>query len=297
MNITYYTQEQFTVAVKPYEEYFNAELMPIKNILKLPKWGMAKKILYVIMNNGADIVGFARVQPVRVSRDIKSSYYGKSAACFIQHLYDIQDVFFFKKYRGQRLCTLFISQIRNTAPVEKISLFAVSVASDNVPAIRCYRRAEFIDIAPNDALAKHFNDFWKINNLNHMIVSKQTIISDNDKLNAKIKKIMKDEFGISNIYVNDMIYLTNLVGIVAMGPGILNIKFIRSFGEHYSYAIDPDITEEYILEIIKNNATPGPVTRAIKSGQYRELTNIVPDKVTKVHKIITDWAWEVAPLD
>ena len=62
--------------------------MPIKDILKLPKW--AKKIIYVIMNKGPDIVGFARVQPIR-----------KCATKFTQYLYDIQDVFIFKKYRGQ----------------------------------------------------------------------------------------------------------------------------------------------------------------------------------------------------
>jgi hypothetical protein len=297
MNITYYTQEQFTVAVKPYEEYFNAELMPIKEILKLPKWGMAKKIIYVIMNNGADVVGFARVQPVRITRDIKSRYYGEQAAYFIQYLYDIQDLFIFKKYRGQKLCTMFITYIRNTAPVEKMSLFVVSVAADNVPAVRCYKRAEFIDIDPYDALAKHFNEFWKRIDLKYMIISRQTVVFDNDKLNDKIKKLMNDEFGISNIYVEDMIYLTNPSGIVAKGPGILNIRFMMSFGEHYRYSIDPEITEAYILEIIKKAVTIGPVTKAIKAGQYRELTNIDPEKVTRVHKLITNWAWEVAPLD
>jgi hypothetical protein len=67
-------------------------------------------------------------------------------------------------------------------PVEKLSLFVVSVATDNISAIQCYKRTGFIDITPNDALSKHFNNFWKTTNFKHMIVSKQTI--DNDKSNA-----------------------------------------------------------------------------------------------------------------
>lgn len=292
MNITYYNQEQFLTAAVKYETQFDAELMPIKNIMKLPKWGMVKKIIYVIMNEGANIVAFARVQPVRTPKTLQSAYYGKCATRFIQHLYDIQDLFIFKKYRGQKLCTEFISYIRTTAPVESTSLFVISLSTNNVPALRCCKRAEFIEINPDDELAKCFDEFWKkapvpIADAKHMIVSRKTLIPDNDKFNAKVKKLMKDEFGISNHYVDNMIYLTNASGIVSLGPGILNTKFLKAFGEHFSKTIHPLNTEWYILEVLNE-------TKESSRNKYSVPVN--PDQVRRVHQIITNWAWEVAPL-
>ena len=68
-------------------------------------------------------------------------------------LYDIQDLFLFKKYHGRKLCAPFVEAIRDHAPVAGNAAFMLSVDPENVPAVKCYKRAEYTVIAPEDELA------------------------------------------------------------------------------------------------------------------------------------------------
>lgn len=145
MYVNYYNHIN---ALYRYEEFFNAEYMPIKFIAELPKW--AKKVIYVVMNKGRDIVAFARVQQV------------------MPNLYDIQDVFIFSKFRGCGLCSDFISTIVKTAPVSANKTFIVSLLPDNEPAFKCYKRAKFVEIGADSKLAVLFNKFWKRIDFIHM---------------------------------------------------------------------------------------------------------------------------------
>lgn len=306
MNIQYYTEEQFIVAVKPYEEIFNTELMTIKNILKLKKWGSRKKIKYVIMEDDINIIGFARIQSIKVPKDLISIYFGKYATRFIQYLYDIQDVFIFSKYRDKKLCNYFITNLIKNAPVEKLSLFVVSVDVNNLKAYKCYKHANFIEIEQTDQLAIFFDNFWHKYKFKHLIISKQQPIKDNEQFNMKVAKLIKDVFSITK-NTDDIIYLKNASGIILYGPGALNVGFFNLFALHFRSDVEKifskknvifpphihrhNFVREYIWEITTN--TRGPVTKFIEKNECYGISKLDKNRVKYAHEVITKWAYEV----
>jgi len=170
MNIHFYSKKEFIEAVIEYEPYFNAEFMPISKILKLPK--ISKKITYVLFTTSdelKEIVGFARVQLMPISFNVKAnSYY--LAKRFIQPVYDIRDVFIFNKYRGQKLCGKFINYITENMPVVKLSLFTLSVLEKNLPACKCYKSAGFISMEESDPLAKLIDTYWTASEISDKLI-------------------------------------------------------------------------------------------------------------------------------
>jgi len=250
------------------------------------------------------------VQPVIMGK-INSDYYGEYSAAFPMVLYDIQDLFLFKQYRGRKLCAPFVEAIRDHAPVAGNAAFMLSVNPENVPAVKCYKRAEFTVIAPEDELAGEMDRYWQSRQgagkhikFTHMIVNRLRRIKEEIKFDAAAKKIMKKNFKLE--YKMSYLYTYNAAGIVDIGKDSITLNYFRELAisgipsVKQMIADNPTITQaiEQITQGVKKYAeyyfvtryiiesatstTGGPIADFLKGRNIYDLALLEPSKVRRI---------------